>query len=272
MFIEKELAVKLKRLLVAVIAFIVFVPSSASAQDRFVSDCPEITDSVKRLFIAYFNRDPLVGEIANLSQSYSSGETSLEEISNAMANSQEFTNTYGILNDTEFVNFVYQTTDTRIDADTQTWTKVLNAGHDRGSVILAFTESEKFVKSTGTSTPLAGYLNWYPEGTQWYCGSGSRTISGQEFKGNVFADYFLSNADVNANTNTNISVDNNGNEIVIGTSFLQSRYSEYVWDGKFTGDGDYGNRISIRSSDNTRWIVVIYPKSLGKNRLGWQIS
>jgi hypothetical protein len=52
---------------------------------------------------------------------------------------------------------------------------------------------------------------------------------------------------------------------------LPGGYTNYNWDGAFTGDGDYGRFIEVLAGPSTAWAVVFYPLTIGPERLGWQL-
>ncbi len=97
---------------------------------------------VARLYFAYFKRIP---DYAGLTFWVSEFKVkTLQEVSNAFALSQEFQNTYGTLNNSAFVNLVYQNILGRTaDAAGATyWVGELNAGRaTRGAMMTAFSES-----------------------------------------------------------------------------------------------------------------------------------
>ena len=152
------------------------------------------------------------------------------------------------------------------------WVEALDAGYPRGSVALAFTESWEFVAKTQTTMPLAGYLRWYPEGTHWYCDIGSVTQTVQPLTGEVWADYYFSNRSAQSSVVELWTLEADGRRNVLMTSgALQANFTDYNWDGKFNGDGNYGHSIEVRTGADTNWVVVFYPRTLGPDRLGWQI-
>ena len=143
--------------------------------------CPHLTDSIARLYAAYFDRGPDDAGFEFWADQLSSGQTDLDAISTFFSESPEFRIVYGAdKSATEFVELVYQNVLGRgADAEgLQFWTNKLEAGElSRGAVMLNFSESPEFVALTNTSDPLAGHFSWYPEGTRFVCGQGAFTIS-----------------------------------------------------------------------------------------------
>ncbi|MEM9656324.1 MAG: DUF4214 domain-containing protein [Actinomycetota bacterium] len=106
---------------------------------------------IDRLYQAFFGRAP---DEAGLS--YWAGQAAdgvaLETIAAAFATSAEFQAQYGLLSNEGFVSLVYSNVLDRT-ADTEGlsyWTGQLDGGIDRGTVMVGFSESAEFIKSTGT--------------------------------------------------------------------------------------------------------------------------
>ena len=145
--------------------------------------CEEMDHSILRLYFAYFLRFPFQDGFDFWQGNYSSGEWSLTRISEFFAGSPEFIDRYGQLTDAEFVTLIYQNVLFR-DPDAgglAHWTSELARGVRRGTVMLAFSESEEFVGGNdvvpATVRPIAGYGRWYPQGIVWVCGPGNQTYS-----------------------------------------------------------------------------------------------
>jgi hypothetical protein len=104
------------------------------------------TAPVVRLYFAYFNRIP---DYPGLTFwiNFSKAGHSLDEISNFFAGSAEFTSTYGSLDNSQFVNLVYQNVLGRApDSGGFTfWVNQLNTGQmSRGQVMRNFSESDEY--------------------------------------------------------------------------------------------------------------------------------
>jgi hypothetical protein len=107
--------------------------------------------SIRRLYQAYFLREPVPESLSYWVGVAGSG-TSLPAISAFFADSTEFTNRYGNLSDAGFVNLVYANVLGRAPDGPgfDHWTGQLATGVTRGAVMLGFSESVEFIKSTGT--------------------------------------------------------------------------------------------------------------------------
>ena len=139
----------------------------------FDTDCPWITDSLYRLYSAYFLREPDLGGWAYWLSVYGSGpNTNLEVVSDSFVRSAEFVARYGHLSNAEFVTLVYQNVLGRNPdpVGLDHWVTALNNGYHRGSVMIAFSESEEYVLKTGTLAPAAGFLQWYDRSFRYECG------------------------------------------------------------------------------------------------------
>lgn len=150
-------------------------PSQPASAETFEL-CPAVTDSVERLYEAYFLRQPDSAGRDFWVREMQTGRLSLLEISDFFAISPEFQTRYASLSNGEFVDQIYRNVLGR-GADENGfdfWTGQLDAGtRSRGSVMLNFSESPEFVALTETAVPLAGYFSWYPSGTTFACGVGS---------------------------------------------------------------------------------------------------
>jgi hypothetical protein len=103
---------------------------------------------VARLYFAYFGRVP-----DNAGQLYwadllISGRLSIQGVSDEFAASREFQNTYGSLNEPEFVAVVYNNVLLRQPdlAGFNYWLQQRNAGLSRGGVMTWFTEGAEFIR------------------------------------------------------------------------------------------------------------------------------
>jgi hypothetical protein len=110
------------------------------------------SNSILRLYRAYFLRDPDRAGLAHWTNQYSSGRMSLAAISDFFARSDEFKRRYGSLSDADFVRLVYQNVLGRLpDSNGQShWTAILRRGTSRGTIMMGFSESVEFQRKTGT--------------------------------------------------------------------------------------------------------------------------
>ena len=107
---------------------------------------PNTSDSVTRLYRAYFGRNPDAAGHAYWTGQLQNG-FSLAEISQEFAQSNEFVSTYGVLPNAQFVNQLYLNVLGR-PADPgglAFWNGILANGVTRGAVMLEFSESAEFI-------------------------------------------------------------------------------------------------------------------------------
>lgn len=111
----------------------------------FSDEFQEKVAPVSRLYQAYFLRIPDTEGLSYWITQKLNG-VSLNDISNAFAGSQEFTDRYGSLDNAGFATLVYTNVLGRQpDNDGLTfWTNSLNGGASRGSVMTGFSESEEY--------------------------------------------------------------------------------------------------------------------------------
>ncbi len=107
---------------------------------------------IQRLYRAFFLRDPDPGGLAHWAGLARSG-LPLTSIAESFATSSEFQGRYGPLDNASFVNLVYTNVLGRAadPAGAAHWTSLLDAGTPRGTVMVGFSESAEFVRSTGTT-------------------------------------------------------------------------------------------------------------------------
>lgn len=238
--------------------------------------CPVMTDSIDRLFLAFFERTANEAEFSRWVNRYRAGEDSLATIAQRLADSADFDNRYDLPDDRAFVERIY------INAlgglgeaeDIDAWVRALDSGLPRGSMVVAVTESQQAVEFSRTATPMAGFLRQYPLGTHWYCGTGPRDDLPIKplTEATVYADYMFHNG--------GDSVSRAGFKTVVGTTThlelasgtLPVGVTNYRWNGLFEGDGNYGTALDVEAGPDTWWVMVFYPESIGEGRLGWQIG
>jgi len=263
-------------LVVMAISLTMLSPTAIAAQPSSESACPEMTDSIRRLYLAFFKRDPNPYEAHSWTNRYMAGEANLPSIAGSLAHSREFLTLWGSSTSSQFVELIHLNTDHPAPSaeELHHWTRALNTGYTRGEMTVALTESEHFVTATGTTKPLSGYLRWYPPGTHWYCGSGPRSaLSVKPLVGQVvFADRLVKNEGPASASYEIATVESGLRNAVIASGSLPSGATDYLWSGSFSGDGYYGSALQIVAPASTRWAVVFYPRSIGTTRLGWQIG
>ena len=117
---------------------------------------PGVRDSVVRLYLAVFDRQPDAAGLDYWVGRYMSGEP-LGDIANWFISSPEWQLTYGELDDAEFVGVLYQNVlDRQPDPEGESfWLSQLSASATRTDLLLGFSESVEFVAVTNTATPVA---------------------------------------------------------------------------------------------------------------------
>ncbi|MGI9609493.1 MAG: DUF4214 domain-containing protein [Acidimicrobiia bacterium] len=124
--------------------------SSASDVINAMATSPEFEGRVApvvRLYYAYFLRAPDIVGLKFWAGKLSTGSSTLA-VSNEFAKSTEFQNTYGALNDAEFIELVYQNVlDRPADAvGLEFWLDQMASGTSRGAVMLGFSESVENIR------------------------------------------------------------------------------------------------------------------------------
>ncbi|MFA7477780.1 MAG: DUF4214 domain-containing protein [Acidimicrobiia bacterium] len=106
---------------------------------------------IRRLYLAYFEREPDAGGTNYWSELYARGRT-LSAISLQFAQSNEFTERYGDVSDSGFVTLVYNNVlDRNPDhAGLAYWTSMMAAGRTRGWVMIGFSNSAEFKAKTSS--------------------------------------------------------------------------------------------------------------------------
>lgn len=123
---------------------------------------------IARLYLAYFRRMPDYPGLMYWQNQILAGK-SLQDISNAFASSQEFSQTYGSLSNEAFINLVYQNVLAREpDAPGKAyWLQQMQQGKNRGEVMTGFSESAEFRQTSYNQIQVtmmyAGMLRREPE-------------------------------------------------------------------------------------------------------------
>lgn len=180
---RRRSVVAIAAVLIAVFASTVPTSTTESATAQTPSgaaECRSMTDSIDRLYAAYFLRSPDDKGRAYWVDELQSGRQGLASISDFFAVSPEFIARYASLTNGEFVDRIYRNVlDRGPDAEGRAfWVGQLDSGAEsRGSTMLRFSESEEFVVRTATATPAAGLFSAYPDGTTFVCGTGSFALA-----------------------------------------------------------------------------------------------
>lgn len=236
----------------------------------FPTDCPQVTDSVYRLYSAYFLRDPDTQGWEYWQSVYLDSNADLETISWSFAASQEFQTRYGSLNNRAFVKLVYRNVLQREPEleGLNHWTGALDAGYGRGAVMLAFSESREYVRRTATKPPMAGYLMWYHGTVEAVCGTGDGVA---RIDGANYVDIMVTND--NRTTPGSYQVSFAGGlqrdpiRYQIPADSYDLRHNQEI------GDTNPGWLI-IETGDNPdlTWTIVFYPHPHSSDRSPWTDS
>ncbi len=227
--------------------------------------CPAVTDSVTRLYSAYFLRAPEPDGWAYWVNNYAGGQHNMDSMSSFFAESPEFQSLYGSVSNDEFVDLVYSNVLGRApEAEgRQFWSGQLASGAiTRGQLMINFSESEEYVGLTDTAIPLAGYFNWYPAGTTFHCGTG-----GYLFELGRTGDKYLDVHIVNTTRNTQ--------QYTIRSRFYGEWYDDVsttLTPGAaefFLGVTVNMEAVMIQSSAEVGWVFLQSPTPLATQRAGW---
>lgn len=235
--------------------------------DFTVTACPELTDSIYRLYTAYFLRVPEFGGFDFWTAEYASGNWSLPRMSQFFSTSPEFESLYGSLTDAEFIDLVYVNILRRApdDAGRQYWlNRMVDEGLDRGTVMLFFSESPEYIEQMITSTPLAGHFNWYPEQTSWACGFGATEIALPD--ANTYVDVMVYNPTRRPIEVTYSQLIDGQWEMAlvdaVNPGFIQGFFAIEYFDGYYDG-------LRMESANDFYWTVVLSPAATPRTRVGW---
>ena len=114
-----------------------------------------LTDDVYRLYQATLDRDPDVQGLLGWLTSLGTG-TSKQQVADGFVSSSEFQSVYGALDDTQFVNLLYNNVLDR-DADSgglAFWLGEIGNGATRAEVVLGFSDSLEFIDNSDAGTNL----------------------------------------------------------------------------------------------------------------------
>jgi Domain of unknown function (DUF4214) len=102
---------------------------------------------VARLYDTALGRLPDTAGLANWTQSLESGTATLLQVAQDFVGSAEFQATYGALNDSQFVQLLYENSLHRAadPAGLSNWTSLLASGATRAQVVLDFSESPEHI-------------------------------------------------------------------------------------------------------------------------------
>ncbi len=229
--------------------------------------CLQFTDSIVRLYSAYFLRAPDETGFDFWQTRLESGEWSLPKMSTFFSQSDEFIALYGSLSDAEFIDLIYQNIFGRAaDAEGRDYWlgRMLNEGMNRGTVMLNFSESPEYIEQSATAPSPAGHFNWYPAGTQFTCG-----FNDAEYlvKGGLpYLDVVLANFRDEPIT-IKYEVLQSGTWTVVQESTLQPEGVMYAFGWSLAGNTITGLRFS--ATGDFSWSVAQSPTATPPTRAGW---
>lgn len=118
---------------------------------------PDVAAQVYRLYQSTLGRTPDRAGHQDWTMRIASGDIDLSAAANGFVASPEFTATYGALNNTEFVQLLYQNVLNRAadPGGLSNWVGQLDGGATRAQVVLGFSESPEF--RAGTATEAANF-------------------------------------------------------------------------------------------------------------------
>lgn len=138
---------------------------------------PGVSDSITRLYLAVFSRNPDADGRHYWVDVYVNG-TSLPEIAAAFMDSSEWQQRIGTLSDAEFVTLLYRNVLQR-EPDPHGmhyWLGEADRGLARTDMLLWFSEGREFVRRTGTAAPEPPPFPALPPGS----GTGRRIVYGNQ--------------------------------------------------------------------------------------------
>ncbi|MEM7337278.1 MAG: DUF4214 domain-containing protein [Actinomycetota bacterium] len=254
-------------------------PEADITRGAYLTPCTHITDSLYRLYTAYFLREPDDdGWIYWLATYGSAYNTNLEVVSDSFAVSDEFLDLYGALSNEGFVTLVYHNVLERDPDDPgfAHWVTALNNGYSRGAMMIAFSESKEYVRKTGTTPPMAGYLMWYDRSFRYECGVNLslRTAQGFDVPDSIPSAH-VDIAVVNDSAATDyISADWSFIGPLFGPLEFPSRTYLYLWNIPVVeNDRDLAlHRTLVGEGEDLYWTVVFYDHPHSAERPGWESS
>ena len=229
-----------------------------------------MTDSINRLYQAYFQRNPDEVGFDHWVRSYAGGERSLVQIASAFEQTPEFEARYGAVADDAFVSLVYRNVLARTSdpGGRAYWRGRLETGMSRGQLMVAFSESREFVERTGTMAPLAGFLRTYPTGTVWACGSGSQQLLMARSETSRFVDVLAVNADVSAPQSVMVQTLGGATDLLTEMVLDPAQYS-LTWNHRTHESAAQMVILDVQASPFLSWTVVFYPSTMAADRPGW---
>lgn len=165
---------RLAAVAISMIALFVMSPTVASAgvpgKTFTETGCDGYSDSVARLYTAGLDREPEQGGFEYWMGEYTSGRWLLPSMAAFFAQSDEFERNYGELTQDGFIRQLYRNVLGREGESGGViyWNGEMDAGMDRGTVLLRFAESRENIMISGTVEPILGPFNGGLSGP-WTC-------------------------------------------------------------------------------------------------------
>ncbi len=205
---------------------------------------------------------------------YAQYEAGLATMSQSFADSAEFKITYGALDNAEFVTLVYRNVMQR-DPDPAGfahWVSSLDAGYPRGSVMIAFSESEEYVTLTGTTAPLAGYLQWYSEPVRFVCGYGDQIATPYtEFR---YLDFLIANlSDQEVDWQWSLRNSHSGGDILVQEPAMPAQSYVIYWNVAVHEilPGTWGVIFENGDRFDMPWMAVMHDSAHAPDRHPWDL-
>ncbi len=133
-------------------------PSVGDPRTITVTGCEAHTDSIVRLYAAAFGRTPERAGFRFWYDAYRTGDWTLPAMARFFTSSDEFSGTYGRLDNNAFVRQLYRNVLGREGeaSGVDFWTGRMAAGDGRGTILLRFAESPENIEHTATLQPILG--------------------------------------------------------------------------------------------------------------------
>lgn len=172
-----------------------FINRTQNDATVFIDESTESTwtGTIYRMYVATLDRTPDAAGMVAWTDALSSGMSDYSSLPNGFIAGREFQKTYGDLDDSEFVELLYQNVLGRsADAAGLTgWLDAMNNGLDRSAVVLGFSESGEFKSNTADAMTTWLRVSVDAPSRDVLSGNGGRDV----LVGGVGADTFVFNAE-----------------------------------------------------------------------------
>ncbi|MGJ7606745.1 DUF4214 domain-containing protein [Variovorax sp. LT1R20] len=177
-----------------------FKSTTSTDVDAFMTSkfSGEHQGAIYRLYKATLGREPDGGGMVSWTNAMDTATQTIQSVAQGFVGSAEFRNTYGTLNNSQFVSLLYRNVLGR-DPDQgglAAWVNALNNGASRASVVVGFSDSAEFRASTaaGQATYMANTFGSWSDVLSG--GAGNNTLIGGRG-----ADLFVFSAGTEASNN-----------------------------------------------------------------------